>query len=64
LDFQFPSTEFELAKNSNTNVTKAFFFIFMSSYAEMSFWGQKNRKNRVQQIFFLEMGRHGYKKNP
>jgi hypothetical protein len=31
-------------KNSKTNVEKAFFFIFMSSYAEMSFWGKKREK--------------------
>jgi hypothetical protein len=29
-------------KNSQTKVEKAFFFIFMSSYAEMNFWGQKS----------------------
>jgi hypothetical protein len=31
-------------KNSKTKVEKAFFFIFMSSYAEMSFWVQKSEK--------------------
>jgi hypothetical protein len=35
LDFQFPTPEFGLAKEFE--VEKAFFFIFMSSYAEISF---------------------------
>jgi hypothetical protein len=32
-------------KNCKTNVEKALFFIFMSSYAEMSFRGPKKRKS-------------------
>jgi hypothetical protein len=31
-------------KNSKTKVKKAFFFIFMSSNVEMSFWAQKSFK--------------------
>jgi hypothetical protein len=31
-------------KNSKTKVEKAFFFIFMSSYAEVCFFGQKSEK--------------------
>jgi hypothetical protein len=31
-------------KNSKTKVEKAFFFIFISSGAEMGFWGPKKRK--------------------
>jgi hypothetical protein len=32
-------------KNSKTKVEKAFFFIFKSSYAEMSFLGPKKSQN-------------------
>jgi hypothetical protein len=39
LDFQYITTEFGLAKELKTKVEMVFFFIFMSSYAEMSFWG-------------------------
>jgi hypothetical protein len=44
LDFQFLTTEFGLAKNAKTKVEKVFFFILMSSYAEVSF-GAKKREN-------------------
>jgi hypothetical protein len=35
LDFQFLTTEFRLAKEFKNQSRKDFFFIFMSSYAEM-----------------------------
>jgi hypothetical protein len=38
LDFQYLTTEFGLAKNSKTKVEKVFFFIFLSSCPEMSFF--------------------------
>jgi hypothetical protein len=41
LDFQYLTAEFGLAKEK---VEKAFFFIFMSSCAEISFWAQKIEK--------------------
>jgi hypothetical protein len=41
-------------KNSNTKVAMAFFSIFMSSYAEMSFCGPKKALKRVKQIFFFK----------
>jgi hypothetical protein len=37
LDFQFPTFAIDGKNNSKTKVKKVFFFIFMSSYAEMSF---------------------------
>jgi hypothetical protein len=55
LDFEFLTSELGLTKNSKIKVGKAFFFIFMSSYAEMSFWVPKKRKvkkrTRVQTFF-------------
>jgi hypothetical protein len=64
-DFQFPiQLNLDWLKNSMTKVAKAFFFIFMSSYAEMRFLGQKRQKiNKYgPKIFSLRMVRHGYKK--
>jgi hypothetical protein len=49
-DFRSLTTEFRLAK-TKTKVERAFFFIFMSSYAEMSVWAQKSLK-----IFNSNMG--------
>jgi hypothetical protein len=40
--------------NSKTKVAKAFFFIFMSYYAEMSFFKEKNHK--IGAIFCVDMG--------
>jgi hypothetical protein len=61
LDFQYPSTEFGIAQ-FKTNIEKAVFCIFMSSYAEMRFWAQKVKKSQSQkapffkglEIFFLK----------
>jgi hypothetical protein len=41
-------------KNSKTKIVMAFFFIFMFSNAEMSFWAQKVKKsqNSVKNFFF------------
>jgi hypothetical protein len=47
--------------NSKTKVEKAFFFIFMSSYAEMRFLKQKITKSG-RKIFFLEIGLYGVQK--
>jgi hypothetical protein len=44
LDFQFPTAEFGLAKEIEDQSRKAFFCIFLSSYAKMSFWGSKKRQ--------------------
>jgi hypothetical protein len=51
-----------LQNNSKTKVEKVFFFIFMSSFAEMSFSREKITKYGTKK-FSLEIGRHGYKKN-
>jgi hypothetical protein len=45
LDLQFSTTIFRSAKEFKTKAEKEFFFIFMSSYAEMSMWGPKKRKS-------------------
>jgi hypothetical protein len=39
-----------------TKVEKSFFFIYMCSYAEMSFWGPKKRKSHKigSKLFFYE----------
>jgi hypothetical protein len=47
--------------NSKTKVEKVFFFIFMSSYAEMSFLNQKSLYR--DQNFFLEISHYGVKKS-
>jgi hypothetical protein len=44
LDFQFLKTNFGLAKEFLEQSRNAFFVIFMSSYAEMSFWGPQTQK--------------------
>jgi hypothetical protein len=52
-------------KNSRTKVEKAFFFIFMSSWPEMSFLGTKKRKNllnKVQKFIFFKKVVIGIKK--
>jgi hypothetical protein len=53
-------------KNSKTKVEKAFSFIFMSSYPEMSFFGPKKREKVLKygpKYCFLQIGRHGYQKS-
>jgi hypothetical protein len=55
--FNYLQLNLDLQKNSKTKVEKPFFFIFMSSYAEMSFWCPKKRKSHkigFKQIFFFE----------
>jgi hypothetical protein len=47
MDFRYLTTEFGLAKESKIQVLNTFFFIFMSSYAEMSFWSSKKSLMRV-----------------
>jgi hypothetical protein len=44
LDFHFLQFAIDGKNNSKTKVEKVFFFIFMSSYAEMSFSKQKISK--------------------
>jgi hypothetical protein len=51
MDFRYLTTEFGLAKESKIQVLNTFFFIFMSSYAEMSFWSSKKSLMRVN--FFI-----------
>jgi hypothetical protein len=66
LDFRSLTTEFELAKNSKTKEENAFFFIFLSPYAEMSFFGPKKVKkslNRVKKCF-LQIDRYGNQEIP
>jgi hypothetical protein len=58
--FNFLQFAVDGKNNSKTKVEKVFFFIFMSSYAEMSFLKQKSL-NRVKKILF-EIGRYGVKK--
>jgi hypothetical protein len=41
LSYSFLQFTIDGKNNSKTKVEKAFFFTFMSSYAEMSFGGQK-----------------------
>jgi hypothetical protein len=47
--------------NSMTKVEKMFFLIFMSSYAEMSFFREKITK--YDPNTFFEKGRYGFKKS-
>jgi hypothetical protein len=58
LAFQCSTAEFDLdwQKNSKTNVEKAFFLIFISSYAKMSFWDPKKRKRHLigSKTFFCQ----------
>jgi hypothetical protein len=60
LSYNFLQFAIDGKNNSKTKVEKVFFFIFMSSYAEMSFLNQKSL-NR-DKIFFLEIGRYGVQK--
>jgi uncharacterized FlgJ-related protein len=39
-------------KNSKAKIEKAFLFIFMSSYAEMGFWGSNKIKTQHMVQFF------------
>jgi F0F1-type ATP synthase membrane subunit a len=53
-DFQFLTTEFGMEKNSKNKVEKTFFFIFISSYSGMIFWGPKKRtSHQIGAKFFL-----------
>jgi hypothetical protein len=66
LDFRSLTTEFILAQNSTTKVGNAFFFIIMSSYAEMRLLEPKKGMkslNLVKKYFFLQIGRYGYQKS-
>jgi hypothetical protein len=51
LNYNFLQFAVDGKNNSKTKVEKAFFFIFMSSYAEMRFLKQKITK-RVEKFFF------------
>jgi hypothetical protein len=51
LNYNFLQFAVDGKNNSKTKVEKVFFFIFMSSYAEMSFLNKKSL-NRVKKIFF------------
>jgi hypothetical protein len=44
LDFRYLQLNFDWQKNFKTKVEQAFFFIFMSSYAEMRCLGPKKLK--------------------
>jgi hypothetical protein len=57
LAFQYLTTEFGSAKNSETKVEKALFVIFMSSCPEMGFWAKK-RENSLKRVelFFSSNG--------
>jgi hypothetical protein len=46
------SFSYSLKNNSKTKVEKVFFFIFMSSYAEMSFFKRKKSLNRVKKSVY------------
>jgi hypothetical protein len=48
-------------QNNKIKVAQAFLFIFMPSYAEISFWGPTKSLNRDQNIF-LQIFNYGYKK--
>jgi hypothetical protein len=49
-------------RNSKTKVEKGC-FIFMSSYAEMSFFGPKKVESRsIVNNFCLQIGQHGFQK--
>jgi hypothetical protein len=61
LNYNFLQCAVDGKNNSKTKVEKAFFFIFMSSYAEMSFLKQKITK-LGQKNFFGEVGRYGVQK--
>jgi hypothetical protein len=56
LDFPFLQLNLDSQKNSKTKVGKVFLFIFMSSYAKISFWGPKKRKSHEigANIFFFK----------
>jgi hypothetical protein len=41
LDFHYQTTEFVLSKKSKIKEENACFFIFISFYADMSFWNPK-----------------------
>jgi hypothetical protein len=58
LSYNFLQFAADGKNNSMTKVEKVFFFIFMSSYAEMSF---NESLNRVKKIFW-EIGRYGVHK--
>jgi hypothetical protein len=53
LSYNFLQFAIDGKNNSKTKVEKVFFFIFMSSYAEMSFLKQKITK-QGQKIFFCK----------
>jgi uncharacterized membrane protein YfcA len=50
LTFSFLQLNLDWRKNSKTKVEKAFFFIFMSSCAEMSFWGSRKKKKSLNSV--------------
>jgi hypothetical protein len=45
LDFRFLTIEWIGKRTSKTKLEKTFFFIFMSSYSEMSFMSKKVKKS-------------------
>jgi hypothetical protein len=59
--FNFPQFAIDWKNNSKTEVEKVLFFIFMYSYAEMSFLKDKSL-NMVPTFFFVNIGRYGVKK--
>jgi hypothetical protein len=61
LNYNFLQFAVDGKNNYKTKVEKAFFFIFMSSYAEMRFLKQKITKYG-RNFFFLEIGRFGVQK--
>jgi hypothetical protein len=58
LSYNFLQFAIDGKNNSKTKVEKVFLFIFMSSYAEMSFLKQKNHQIGAKN-FCWEIGRYG-----
>jgi hypothetical protein len=61
LSYNFLQFAIDGKNNSKTKVEKVFFFIVMSSYAEMSFLGT-SQKNRVLWLYLLNGARYKDKK--
>jgi hypothetical protein len=59
LAFNIKQLNLDWQKSSKTKVEKVIFFIFISSYAEINFWGPKKEKksqNRARFFFFKCVG--------
>jgi hypothetical protein len=61
LSYNFLQFAIDGKNNTKTKVEKAFFFIFMSSYAELELKKTKNHKIGSKKFFF-EIDRYGVQK--